>query len=69
MSDQAIFVIGRVTDENLIVLEVRRLNMLILESAITLSYLWGRTVGKAAKTEPSMPPLYCTFAGVTRQDP
>ena len=34
------------------------LNMLTVESTITLPYLWGRTVGKAAKTEPSKPLLY-----------
>lgn len=43
----------QVTDENLIVLEVRNLIMSMLESTITLPHLWGRTVGKAAKTEPS----------------
>ena len=48
----------RVTDENLIVLEVREMNVLMLESTITLPYLWGRTVGKGAKTEPSKPPLH-----------
>ena len=42
----------QVTDENLIVLEVRNLIMSMLESTITLPHLWGRTVGKAAKTEP-----------------
>jgi len=47
----------QVTDENLIVLEVRKLNTLMLESTITLPYLWGRTVGKVAKTQPSKPPL------------
>jgi hypothetical protein len=32
------------------------------ESTITLPYLWGRTVGKAAKTEPSKPPLTIVVA-------
>jgi len=52
ISDRDICVIVRATNENLIVLEVRKLNMLTRESTITLPYLWGRTVGKAAKTEP-----------------
>ncbi len=53
ISGQDVCVIVQVTDENLIVVEVREVNVLILENTNTLPHLWGRTVGKASKIEPS----------------